>query len=301
MSKLRCKEVISRLDAFVEGELAEPEEQVVREHLAGCATCRRERDRIARAMGALHSVARPAVPEGVRRGLYARIAELEARRLRPAFLRPLAVGLAAVLLVAAGAAWVQFSPNSREDRERRSAVTRPVRPALSHTDPIGPRLAMVQPAPPPEPSGAKQSSVEPNAKTVSGSAVRTPKRSTHYRKTAPAPIPESFLDVADSRGITARDLIEARSGMPITLQTPPLPLDGDGQPVVQHRPRAVRPPELRTAETLNERVRIGERVTELHGVAQWDENGRLRTMHVRAETVEDETAPGTASTGGAGG
>jgi hypothetical protein len=45
-------------------------------------------------------------------------------------------------------------------------------------------------------------------------------------------------------------------------------------------------------EALNERVRVGNQVTELYGEAKWDEAGRLRAIRVRAETAEAD-ADGT--------
>jgi len=84
-------------------------------------------------------------------------------------------------------------------------------------------------------------------------------------------VPESFLDVADSRGVTARDILRSYgvwdAPQADAARGPSLPVQAGGQ------------------ETLHDRVLIGDRLTELRGTAHWDESGRLRAISVRAETV----------------
>jgi hypothetical protein len=72
MAKMNCETCLSLLDAYLEHELEPAARAEVREHLAGCAACRAERDLIEREEMAYHGFARtievrPELWEGVAR------------------------------------------------------------------------------------------------------------------------------------------------------------------------------------------------------------------------------------------
>ncbi len=298
MTELRCRQVQAVLDAYVEGELAACEALAVRAHLEGCGACRAEHKRMSRALAVLSAATPPAVPERVRRGVYARIVQQDARRPWHLRLRPALASAAVVGLVVVGFAMVRRT----SDRVVVAANTPPTPAARSHPSPVE---VLEQPA-----SGRvagdsrrQPASLRRSPPPVTQALRTTSKPVVHGRRNVGqvSPMPESFLDVADSRGITARDLIEARSGLPAILQSP---RPDAANPRVSSSPAtlgATPVPSLRTEEMLNERVRVGDSVTELHGVALWDANGRLRAMRVRAETVEEDHEPETETRGELGG
>ena len=114
----RESHIADELTALLDGALDGARRAEVEAHLAGCAGCRAERDRLARALSALAALPPPAAPRpGFEQRFYARLAR-EAPRRRSLLERlgahPLrwlvpATGLAAAL---AAGIWV------RQDRQR---------------------------------------------------------------------------------------------------------------------------------------------------------------------------------------
>lgn len=62
---LYCAEVLERLSAYLDGELAEDEVERIRAHVAGCVTCERFGGHFARAVRELREVAAPPLAEDV--------------------------------------------------------------------------------------------------------------------------------------------------------------------------------------------------------------------------------------------
>jgi anti-sigma factor RsiW len=115
---LADRHVSEELTALLDGALEGDARAAVEAHLAGCATCRAERDALARALAALAAVPAPSPPApGFEQRFYARLARETPRRssfLERLAAHPLrwlvpATGLAAALAVGIGV---------RRDREQ---------------------------------------------------------------------------------------------------------------------------------------------------------------------------------------
>jgi len=98
---------VKSLSAYLDGEIAAPERALLEAHLAGCASCRAERDRLSRALALIAELPpAPAPSETFEPRFYARLAAEKAKRrpflerLRWRFLAPGLAGLAASAAVA---------------------------------------------------------------------------------------------------------------------------------------------------------------------------------------------------------
>lgn len=270
MRDLSCERVQEILDAYIEQELETHLQDAVRQHLDRCAACRQEAEQLAQGLSLLRSFPRRPAPEHVRDRVLSAISVMDRPRPMGWRLGRLAAGLAAsVLAVICGALVWTFLP-SRQDTPSVASLPKPIAQSSN----------LPRPDAPPVPVDKPPTTVMPSVQVASREAVAEPARrrvpsAPTRQSTSPTPpaMPESFLDVADSRGVTARDLMYGQS------QT----LAGAREVGVYSQVAA---PGV-AQETLNERVRIGERVTELQGFAEWDETGRLRAMRIRAETVDD--------------
>ncbi len=264
LSRLRCRDVVVLLSAYAEGETASAVSRGIRAHLDGCASCRGELARTERALGVLRKAQPAAAPPDLAAGLYARIADLD-RRPAPSLrmLRYAGAAACALLVVVAGARVMTFVTRSAE-----MPPLPPVAPRIELRIPqvdAAPRVASSRRASVAPvvgaPAGAGLRSAEAVvgvAQDVPSAAVRTRARRT-YRPSVPSP--SGFLDVADSRGITARMLRSAAQG-------------------------AERVASVEAA--LDERVRVGSSVTVVQGDRVLDDAGRLAVIRVRAETADGE-------------
>lgn len=279
-----CRAFQEIVDAYVEDELQGDAAAKASRHVETCERCRRDAEMLAAAMASLRSVDPGPSPERVRTGVFARVAELD-RRTSP---RPLLIrwgaAAAALALVAVGFSMVRHAalrPAEKRPVQVRTAVPR----AATESGPSFKAQTV------PEPAAMELAQSPVNVASAPQTQAKTPPhpRSNRVRREAQpsgtrtaVSMPDSFLDVADSRGITARDLLEARSELARALR--PLPQ------VQETGPRAEAQGGWRQ-QTLNERVRVGDSVTELLGEAEWDATGRLKGMRIQAATVEE---PGTA-------
>jgi anti-sigma factor RsiW len=77
-----CNAIQPELDAYLDGELAPPEQRSVERHLEECAACRAELELLRAVTGSLRQVERPAPSEAMRRRLFAQVAaDLPLRRM----------------------------------------------------------------------------------------------------------------------------------------------------------------------------------------------------------------------------
>jgi len=287
MRELSCRRVRPLLDAYAENELRPDEQEAVRLHLSRCQDCRDELKRLEAALAVLHAHRPLPVPPRVYAQVRARLAMPEPRKLP--LLRPARV--AAALGICGVAALAAFTAGRLLPKQPALQIRRPVSAPLIEARQPKPgtvpnqtqaghlrSIAAAEEAgtpvlPPsavasmPSPASRRVASSRPNSVMEAGRqgnafAVKPTQR--------PA-VPESFLDVADSRGITARDILRSYGAWDApradAVRAPSLPVQAGGQ------------------ETLHDRVLIGDRLTELRGTAHWDESGRLRAISVRAETV----------------
>jgi len=290
MPSARCREIRARLDAYVEHELSADAAAAVRAHLDGCPVCRTEETRIVRALLPLRAWTPGQAPSDLAAGLHARIAAMQAPHRRNVWRLQIAGAAASVLLVA-----VCIATGLRHNSPGMSASDdAPVGRALRSGTETTPRAAANIPAPGSSiaPSSELKALRAPGATLAPApGTVPTPAtadaRPPRTARTRPTPAPRSFLDVADSRGVTARALMSGVARRPeanpdASNVTQPLPA------TVVRRTAPQPPP--RFEQTLNERVRVGDQVTELYGEAKWDESGRLRAIRVRAETADADGA-----------
>jgi predicted anti-sigma-YlaC factor YlaD len=122
---MKCEEVRTRIDDYVDGELRPPARDEVAEHLRGCADCRAEEQGVRSLLAAAATLPRELEPA---RELWPGIAERLPRLLpfpRPAArLQPLALLAAAALLIALSSlvTWrVARTPETREAAGRPAA------------------------------------------------------------------------------------------------------------------------------------------------------------------------------------
>ncbi len=283
-NRLLCRDVAGLLAEYLEHELPEIEATRVRAHLDRCPVCRADAQRMSRALGALHDLRRSEMPDSVRTGLYARIAAMERRRPAPVLRFRYAGAAAALLIAVSSAAFLA----GRRDADRQQAVQR-----------AGTGSRVVRAAASPIVSASADAvstayrSASPSAPAIGVSPIPKPsvtvknRRSSGSRTMARTPVPDSILDVADKRGVTARMLLNARAGS----------VDESSRDVRQAAmalPAALGEP---AGGEWRDRIRIGDSVTELRGMAQRDESGRLRAIRVSATTAnsrqadtDDETA-----------
>lgn len=77
---MNCKNILSRLHAYEDGELPEKPMREIEEHLRACPACRRELDRLRELGDILDSLTVPPLPQGL-----AIIVMAEARKRAPVF------------------------------------------------------------------------------------------------------------------------------------------------------------------------------------------------------------------------
>lgn len=270
MRDLSCERVQEILDAYIEQELEAQLQEAVGQHLDRCSACRQEAEQLTQGLILLRSVPRKPAPDHVRERVLSAVSMMDSRRPVGWQLGRLAAGLAAsALAVVCGAFLWTHLPSQRETTSVAN-LPRPISPSSNLPRRDAPPVRVDNPPTtvlPPVQVTSREAVSEPARRRVEATPTRQSTRPT------PPPMPESFLDVADSRGVTARDLMYGQS-----RALPDAPHMGGYSQVAA--PGAAQ-------ETLNERVRIGERVTELQGFAEWDEKGRLRALRIRAETVDD--------------
>ncbi|MBM3494396.1 MAG: zf-HC2 domain-containing protein [Armatimonadetes bacterium] len=304
----RCLDIGSRLAAYIEQELSVAEARLVRAHLERCPVCRADAARMGRALEGLRRLQPVALPTDLRGQLFARIA-LSERPARPALGRLRWAGAAAALALAVVSTAVVM-------RTGRDAGTRAAGPSAVRIETAKSRepIAAMDPVSAMDPISAMDPSRErpvsgpPLGVTPQpigpGSAPAQPLAAQPDRRLAsagkPLGAPESMLDVADKRGVTARILLADRDRAKADRVARAY-WDGEKADGVEPRTTGLRPAGHAYNASMdgpspgwNDRVRIGDTVTELRGEAEWDDSGRLRTMRVSAETLaasEAEAAP----------
>ncbi|NLI01227.1 MAG: zf-HC2 domain-containing protein [Chthonomonadales bacterium] len=277
--RTRCKAISALLPAYLEHELSRDETALVREHLERCPVCRADAQRADRALGILRSVAPAPMPDVVRVGLHARIANLESPRLRVTHRLRYAGAAATAALAVACVAYLGFRP-AHDARNEKGGIQRQALTA-----------ALTLPAPEPtvtghpDPPAASREPARVSAPPISVNRVRRSSRVTPSSSERTG-LPASFLDVTDQRGISARMLLAERERM-----------EHGGGPGYE-MPAPVLPSVLRDRRSGEwaDRVRIGDTVTELHGTAERDASGRLRAIRVAAETLRAESAESLGAT-----
>lgn len=281
----RCAAVRELLPAYVEQELNEAAAGRVQAHLSSCAECRKEASRYRTALHALNART-PAQPGD----LYPAFAARLARQSRPSPARRLrwaATCACAALTLAAGA----FVLSSRAPRQVgpgpliHAAVGAPQAPAPS----AGVQLAQKPAAdatttnsePPPAQDAVSPaaSSADPSAQAQPSPTARRTKRHVHRAHIEPA----SFLDVVPRVGATARQQMEDRA------HTAASPASAGSSGLPTATPNASHPGArpIRYVPAVDERIRVGDRVSRVKGEAGIDAQGRITVIRVTADTVEE--------------
>ena len=134
-----CDELRHDLALFIDGELAEPESDVIEQHLSASAACRTETDRHRSLQRAIRSAARPAAPDHLRTRISAALdaepAPSTSRRWARRFIRPLPVAVASTAALGL-VAWINAA--SHRDELARDIVARHARhlpPEVMTNDP----------------------------------------------------------------------------------------------------------------------------------------------------------------------
>lgn len=122
--ELRCPEVLSRLEAWVDGEVTVDESQALTRHVGACDACSREFELARNIAAGIRSLPELKAPASVRRNVLAAVESGQEHRigaiLPPTVRRPVWSVLAAaalVLAVAGGAIWQSRETNVPTDAE----------------------------------------------------------------------------------------------------------------------------------------------------------------------------------------
>lgn len=269
-----CERVRDRLDAFLEGELGPVESARVREHLSRCRACREEAASAGVALEALRQWRPGPPPPSIRDDLRASIAAIgPPRRRLPVSPRLTAAGtvMAAVVCMAA----LRTIPEPSMPMPHT-----PLRSVASLDRSNGERaLAMASGYPRPAPS-------------IAAKAVR-PIPTVHRRVAAAHdPARRAFGSPLPTpvRSAAAAYPTDTRASMGLSAPAEgPSAAESDRAPL--RTPMALIPSSMSVApdrEAIHvERVRIGERTTEIRGEALWDEDGRLRGLRIGVDTMTE--------------
>lgn len=267
----RCKEVRSRLGAYIDGELVPGECERLAHHLAGCPQCRHEERVMREALDALRNSRPAGAPAQLYASWRARIAEpVPARRPMRQVLRP-AAGLAAALALAA---LVRALP-----LHRTSTVPAPAKAA-------GPRVPIYSAKGTGASAGLDRQSRLPQAvRRVAAASPRwdpslhpsRPKRIPPPRRAHKhASLPGNFLDVTPSVGLSARQQIAAMAAStePRRTRGSGDALDGGYIPV------------------RSDRIHVGKRIIEIHTAYRPGEGGFPAAVNVNVSALRTPEVEG---------
>lgn len=276
-----CAACRQMLPGHAAGELAAADQRGVAQHLAACASCRREAadyDRAHRALGARQPLVAPrAVHIAVSQGLLAR-RSAAAGRVRVVRMASAAACTALVIAGAAALRWVgapqQVATSPARVRAPQAAVL--PQPAGTRTTPSPHRSTAAADAPI-APYRAPEPAVQPAAADPVPQ-TRTAMRPPAVRKVARGPV--SFLDIPDASGRTARQILQARA----TAAAVPAPGTAPGTPdALASPPAADDRTAVVSAPTPSVRLRAGGQSVVMQGERAWDAHGRLTAIRVRVD------------------
>jgi type IV secretory pathway VirB10-like protein len=289
----RCNDVHLLLSAYVEGELTPAQSRRVAGHLTICAACRQEEAQYRLALSPLRAPTRRTAPPDLQAGFYVRLSrsEARARRARMQFRWAAAMG-ALILVVTSGASlW-------REQVQHPGAVRTPTPAVISQNSRTGAESPTL---PRQDAAGKSSASVEPMTQNRIARNVpdrqdpqrKRAKPSTHRADSGKPPLYNSFLDVPDREGNTARELFRQRRRQN--------PQENDRQATLSAAdPRegsrrdtdvAVwRGKKVRLEPALDVRVGVGSAVTTVQGERGLDADGNLALIRMRVSTREEAKA-----------
>lgn len=287
----RCNDVHLLLPAYVEGELTPTESQRVAGHLTRCAACRREEAQYRLALSPLHVPARRTAPADLHAGFHVRLAHSQARAQRSRLQLRWAAAMGVLLLVVTSGASVW-----RAQVQRNSAVSPPT-PVVnissgSHSgsespSPTGQDIAMKGSAPVEELAQNRVIPHTPDRQTSGSAAAKPDPKRTNSGK---PPVYNSFLDVRDREGNTARDLFRHRLRQYYPENDRQATLTS-ADPRERSRPNtdaAVwRGKKVHMEPALNVRLGVGSAVTTVQGERGLDADGNLALIRIRVSTSEE--------------
>jgi hypothetical protein len=82
---MECEKIREKFSSFLEGDLDPPEEKVLKEHLASCATCQKDFETFKKTLDWLHSVDEVEAPEGFLTEIYKKMEDRKGRGYRQAW------------------------------------------------------------------------------------------------------------------------------------------------------------------------------------------------------------------------
>lgn len=287
----RCNDVHLLLPAYVEGELTPAESRRVAGHLALCAACRREEAQYRLALSPLRAPARRTAPPDLHAGFHVRLARSQARAQRSRLQLRWAAAMGVLLLVVTSGASVW-----RAQVHRNSAVSAPTpvvnispgsRSGSESPTPTRQDIAMKGSAPVEETAQDRVAPSAPDRQAPgSASAKPDPKRTDSGKP----PVYNSFLDVRDREGNTARELFRQRRRQhhPEYDRQATLASADPREGSRRNTDAAVwQGKKVRLEPAVDVRLGVGSAVTTVQGERGLDADGNLALIRIRVSTSEE--------------
>jgi hypothetical protein len=279
------------LSAYVEGELTTAENRRVAGHLSLCAACRQEEAQYRLALSPLRAPTRRTAPADLHAGFYARLSRSETRARRSRMQLRWAAAMGALLLVVTSGASVW-----RAQIQRKSSVSQPT-PVVNISrnnrsvseNRVTPRgtITMKGSVPTEE---TTQNRVVWNDPSRQASGSESAKTNQNKINSGRQPAYNSFLDVRDRQGNTARELIKKRrrQNLPEHDRQAILASANPREESRRNTDAAIwRGRKVRMEPTLDVRVGVGNAVTTVQGERGLDADGNLALIRMRVSTREE--------------
>jgi hypothetical protein len=307
----RCADVSALLPGYVEGELSAAENRRVAGHLEICAACRREETEYRQAMGLLRAPRETARPGDLYAGFAAKLAKHETTSARRQ-LQLRWAGMAACLLLIAGAGASRLLLNGQGLEKVRAII--PDKKIAAATSPDrtnrapGQEKVIVKNIPTPDNIDVKDRtddmfappfvSAAPSRSALSGGPntnsdypVRRQPHATHHNTVKPAQIAlrsagNEAIDRSTPHGVPGPGVADGgmtdrmSEAMPAGTVDEKLDTAALGKIAIPARKPVC------IVQDMNERVRVGDTVTNIKADSGWDANGRLALIRIKAETIQ---------------
>ena len=278
LQRTRCSDARALLPEYVEGELGAVDHERVAGHLQMCPECRQEERQFHKALAPLAGAPRVMAPADLYRGFAAKLDERERIWHRRAVTFRLA-GAAACLLVVIGVGAAPLIQRIMSWVEQPVDIPQKNSSVAARPNANAPQIRVTQKPPVyREPDARESKIVEP----APSEQAPTPLRTYRTDRTDKSEIPRSFLDVAEQRGVTARQQFTEKAAGPEAVHYGRKPQAyvkaENGLSIVVSRGTDFIPER-------DERIQVGDNVTTIKTGYKLDEGGKRRVVKVNIDAT----------------